>query len=115
MHVLVIDDDMRDCQAAAAILQDAGFQAAVADAGRATRACREWGAGVVVCGLSVPGKGGIEVIREIRRDFPGVKVIALSGAGAGGPDVPPLAQQLGAVEVLDKPISPSALLAAIER
>jgi CheY-like chemotaxis protein len=57
---------------------------------------------LVVTDLAMPGREGIETIIEIRRRFPHVKVIALSGVFGGfflG-----MARQLGADAALSKPV-----------
>jgi DNA-binding NarL/FixJ family response regulator len=57
---------------------------------------------LVVTDLAMPGREGIETIIEIRRRFPRVKVIALSGVFGGfylG-----MARQLGADAALSKPV-----------
>jgi DNA-binding NarL/FixJ family response regulator len=57
---------------------------------------------VVVTDLAMPRREGIETIIEIRRRFPHVKVIALSGVFGGfylG-----MARQLGADAALSKPV-----------
>src|SRR5262249_5398949 len=45
----------------------------------AVRAFRLRGADVVVCDLFMPRTDGLEAVRALRREFPGVKVLAISG------------------------------------
>ena len=52
--------------------------------------------------LAMPRREGIETIIEIRRRFPGVKVIALSGVFGGL--CLEMARQLGADAALSKPV-----------
>jgi DNA-binding NarL/FixJ family response regulator len=62
---------------------------------------------VVVTDLAMPRREGIETIIEIRRRFPHVKVIALSGVFGGfylG-----MARQLGAAAALSKPVRTETL------
>jgi CheY-like chemotaxis protein len=40
-------------------------------------------ADLVLCDMFMPGRDGIEVVRELRRGSPGIKIIAIS-AGNGG-------------------------------
>jgi CheY-like chemotaxis protein len=98
------------------MLEGAGFEVAEAAGEQAVRAFRDSGADVVLCDMFMPDVDGLEVIRELRRDFPKATVIAMSGGGYGGSlDVLPVARQLGAAGVLYKPFGPAALLAAIDR
>lgn len=62
----------------------------------------------------MPEKDGIETILEMRRDFPDVKVIAMSGGGAtGNLAYLPAARQLGAVRTITKPFQCAAVVAAV--
>jgi CheY-like chemotaxis protein len=116
-HILIVDDDAGLREATRSVLEDAGFLVTVAQGGdEAVRALHLQSAAVVLCDMFMPGKDGIETIRELRRDFPDVKIIGISGGGSRGTvDVLKLAQMLGASEVLHKPFTRHALLAAIDR
>jgi two-component system chemotaxis response regulator CheY len=117
MRILVVDDDGKVRKAVAAMLQRAGFEVIEADGGEeALRAFREQGADLLLCDLFMPGRDGLEVIRELCREFPGVKIIAMSGGGFDGTvDMLPMAWHLGATGVLYKPFGQATLLAAVER
>ena len=59
----------------------------------------------------MPAKDGLEVICELRQDFPQVCFIAMSGGGQTGKiDFLPVAQKLGAHYILQKPIKRKDLL-----
>jgi CheY-like chemotaxis protein len=117
MRVLVVDDEAEVRAAVRAMLAGAGYEVAEAgDGAEAVRTLRRSPADVVVCDLFMHGKDGLELIRELRGGFPGVKVIAMSGGGADGAlDLLPLALQLGASGVLYKPFDQVVALAAINR
>src|SRR6266581_1926053 len=56
------------------------------------------------------GVRGLQAIRQMRRERPGAKVIAMSGgAPPGGLDFATAARELGAVAALEKPFDPEAL------
>ncbi len=59
----------------------------------------------------MPGKHGLEVIEELRRDYPDAKIIALSGSG-----VKDLKKSLtiGANHALEKPFLTRELLRAVK-
>jgi DNA-binding NtrC family response regulator len=64
----------------------------------------------------MPNIDGLEVIRALRREFPGVRVIAMSAGGFHGTvDLLSVAQRLGAAEILHKPFTVRALVQAVER
>jgi Response regulator receiver domain len=78
--------------------------------------CGGNGANLVLCDLFMPGGDGLETIRELRSEFPDVKVVAMSGGALGGKlNLLPAAEFLGAVAVLPKPFKVATALAAVER
>lgn len=69
---------------------------------------------LVITDIVMPEVEGIEVLMELRKVEPRVKIIAISGGGrASATDYLRLARKLGASRVLAKPFSNEALLAAI--
>ncbi len=67
---------------------------------------------LVITDLVMPNQEGTEVIREIRRNRPAVKIIAMSGAFSGR--FLKTAELLGADATLVKPIRPEVLDQVIE-
>jgi DNA-binding NarL/FixJ family response regulator len=54
----------------------------------------------------MPGQDGIQTLRQIRKEFPHVKVIVISGGSALGDfDLQKGAELLGAVKTLQKPFT----------
>lgn len=112
MRVLVIEDngDMRDTLRLA--LEGAGHEVVTASHG-------EEGLGylnghkvdVVLTDLFMPEMDGIEVIATLKRRFPGVKVVAMSGRP--GVDYLGVAKELGAARILRKPFAMEELFAAV--
>jgi len=63
----------------------------------------------------MPNKQGIETIRKLKKEYPDVKIIAMSGGGKGKPDgYLHFAKKVGAKQTLEKPIRKDALLEAIK-
>jgi DNA-binding response OmpR family regulator len=61
--------------------------------------------------MFMPGKDGIETIQDLKRDFPGVKILAVSGGtGSGKVYLLEVARYLGASSILKKPFGRNALL-----
>ena len=84
--VLVIDDepDVRD--SIQQVLGRAGFQVTTADNGlTGVRDFFSRPADVVIVDIIMPRSNGVEVIKKIRADFPGARIIAITGGGNFGP------------------------------
>jgi two-component system, chemotaxis family, chemotaxis protein CheY len=69
---------------------------------------------VVVTDLFMPGLDGIETIQMLRDEFPGARIIAISGGASSG-EMGPLkdARMLGADVALPKPFAMAALGRAV--
>ena len=67
---------------------------------------------LIITDIIMPEKEGLETIMELRRDFPDVKIIAISGGGKSmsGTTCLHLAKHLGAVKTLAKPLGKQELL-----
>jgi CheY-like chemotaxis protein len=113
-RVLVIDDDVRVRSVLRLMLEQSGFEVGEAEDGlKGIRAFRLWGADLIFCDLVMPEKEGIATIRELHREHPGVKVIAMSGNGFRGKvDMLAVALRLGAAGALYKPFTRAAVLRA---
>jgi CheY-like chemotaxis protein len=71
---------------------------------------------LVISDILMPNKEGIETIRELRRIAPAVKILAISGSGGlGGPSYLAAARELGADEVLAKPVRAVEFYAVLNR
>jgi YesN/AraC family two-component response regulator len=71
-------------------------------------------ADLVITDIVMPEKEGLEVLKEIRKKCPTVKIIAISGGGRVNPtDYLRMAIFFGATRVLAKPICSEALIGAI--
>ncbi len=69
---------------------------------------------LIITDIFMPEKEGLETIREFRREFPSVKIIAMSGGGKTGElSYLSLATALGASRALAKPFERAQLLAAV--
>jgi DNA-binding NtrC family response regulator len=99
------------------VLGPAGFEVAEAKDGTdALRAFRRQPADIVISDIFMPGQDGLELLRELQRDHPGLIIVVISGGGFNGNiDLQPLARRLGAAAVLRKPFSPEAALAAVRQ
>jgi len=70
---------------------------------------------VVITDLLMPERDGLEFIAEIRKKYPAVKIIAMSGGGHIARDsYLKIAKNFGAHYLLEKPFSQAGVLGAIE-
>ncbi len=68
---------------------------------------------VVVLDLKMPGIDGMEVLRRIRKAYPNVQVIMLTGHGSEKDEKE--ARKLGAFEYLEKPVEIGTLMKKIKK
>ena len=68
---------------------------------------------VVVLDLKMPGIDGMEVLRRIRKAYPDVQVIMLTGHGSDKDEKE--ARKLGAFEYLQKPVEIETLMMKIKK
>ena len=103
--IIVVDDDDSVRNVLKNILKRLGHDVNEAsDGDSALSQCRDSRPDLAFIDMYMPGKDGIETIRELRKAAPEVKVIAMSGEQLeGGLDVLQMASLLGAVGVLRKP------------
>jgi CheY-like chemotaxis protein len=117
-RVLIVDDDAI-CRAIAveALSQDGHVCQEAEDGEVATRRLAHTPMDLVITDLLMPNKEGIETIMEIRKLWPGMKIIAMSGgSGAAAPDqLLKMAARLGADETLIKPLRAQTLKEAVWR
>jgi DNA-binding NtrC family response regulator len=114
-RILVIDDDP-DMRALLEQMLKADRHEVVlaADGSEGVQQYCAQPADLVITDLYMPGQEGLETITELRRIFPAVRIIAMSGRAAAETMLS-IAQKLGAVEMLQKPFTAEELLAAVAR
>ena len=115
-RILIVDDDPIFREIAKEALASAFADVRVAEDGEdALRQLQARAADVVLTDINMPNRDGIELIRDIRNSWPACRIIAISGGTRmAGPDLfLQLAGALGAHQVLSKPVSAVALVAAV--
>jgi CheY-like chemotaxis protein len=76
---------------------------------------REWHVDIVITDMLMPEMDGVETIINLRRDYPDLKIIAVSGLRGANPDVYlRLARNLGAHVVMAKPFTTNEILEVID-
>jgi len=69
---------------------------------------------LVITDIVMPEKEGIQTIIDLRKESPGLKIFAISGAGKQPGEFLELAKHLGAMHTFVKPIEKDALSDAIK-
>ncbi len=80
IRVMLVDDEVDFLESMKKVLQRRNMDITTAESGeRALMLLKESLVDVVVLDVKMPGMDGLEVLRRIKRDFPSVEVILLSG------------------------------------
>ena len=113
--LLVIEDDQLVRSVIRRMLEAKGHEVVEAEDGRrGILLYRKKPTDLVITDIVMPTKEGLETIREIRRDFPDVKIIAISGGGRISPnDYLDLAKKFGALRTFVKPFEWEDLISAV--
>ncbi|MGB2630869.1 MAG: response regulator [Candidatus Omnitrophota bacterium] len=115
-RILVIDDNDEFRDIIRRWLEDGGYEVVEAVNGEeGIKRYREKPADIVIADIIMPKKEGIETMMELKRDFPDVKIIAVSGGGVVDPrDYLEGAKLIGgATRTFAKPFKREELLKAI--
>jgi YesN/AraC family two-component response regulator len=115
-RILIIDDEEQIREMLAQMLTREGYEVVNANNGKeGMKVCREQKVDLIITDIIMPEKDGIEMILELRHDFPHLKVIAISGGGRLGPDgYLEMAQKLGASRTFFKPFNRKEILDAVQ-
>ena len=110
-RILIIDDEEQIRSVFRRILEGEGYEVDEAADGKAgTQLLSESGYDLVLLDIVMPEQDGLETIAMLRREYPSMKIVAMSGGGqVGGQDYLTLAQRLGVSRTLQKPIYPRDL------
>jgi CheY-like chemotaxis protein len=114
-RVIVIDDQDPIRRIVRRALEQAGHEVLDApDGASGMQILAQHSADVVISDIFMPGQDGIETLRQIRKDFPAVRVIVMSGGDSSGLlDLRQDAELLGAVKSLRKPFTAREIVDAV--
>lgn len=111
--ILIVDDEVRLINTTTKILERLGYAVLKATNGiQAVNIIRQHSVDVVIMDVDMPGISGLEALAKIKKSFPLIEVIMLTGTFSNG--LAPKALKLGAYDLLLKPISISELVAATD-
>lgn len=117
MRILIIDDDVDVLDVVGKMLGSEGFEVlTAADGKEGMRIIRgNIEIDLVITDMLMPEKEGIETIRELKRAFPHIRILAISGGGRGSADsYLNVAAKMGAEFILKKPFVKQELLEAVQ-
>jgi CheY-like chemotaxis protein len=115
-RILIIDDEPQIRSMLRLMLERDGYEVAEAPDGiEGIRVYRQNPADLIITDLIMPNKDGIGMIIDLKKEFPDVKIIAMSGGGLNKPEgYLKGAKKLGASCTLTKPIDREEMLRAVK-
>lgn len=112
--LLLVDDDDRLRSRMARAFEERGYETQEADCYDAALAIgAEESTEFAVVDLRMPGKSGLEVVRELHRIDPSTKIVVLTGYGSIATALE--AMRLGATHYLTKPADVDEVIASFDR
>jgi CheY-like chemotaxis protein len=79
--VLVVDDDEQFRRLARAVLEPAGFDVIESeDIDHCMSQLRRQAVDALILDMVMPGRDGIESLRDLKQQFPEIRIVAVSGA-----------------------------------
>jgi len=103
-NILIVDDEKNILKSLEGILLDEGYNINKADNGlKALELLETVRPKLVLLDIWLPGKDGIEVLKEIKSKYPLIQVIVISGHGSIETSVKAI--KLGAFDFIEKPFS----------
>jgi len=111
--ILVVDDEKNIRETLKDVLEDEGFSVVLADNGRKALDILEYTfIDVVLLDLWLPEIGGMEALQLIKKKYPGLQVVIISGHGTI--DTAVKATKNGAFDFIEKPLSIDRILKVVE-
>ncbi len=114
VKILVIDDESAICDGCRLVLSDHGYEVDTRQSGRKGLDMLLVGEyHVTLLDMKLPDIHGMEILRTLKKEKPGVYVIVMTGYSSVNNAVE--AMKLGAFDYLSKPFSDEELLMAVEK
>lgn len=111
-RILVVDDDAGVRQVLRGMIESAGYPVELASNGKeALDKLQQESFNLIITDLVMPELEGIETIQVLRKNYPHIRIIAMSGAFGG--EYLGIAGFLGAHKTLTKPVRIDTVLATI--
>lgn len=116
-RILVVDDEVQMRTMLDCMLQDAGYEVHTAEHGEEGLAkMRQHSFDLVITDMIMPVKDGLRFIMELLKDYPDLKILAISGGGAIKAErYLNMAGYLGDIATLEKPFKREVLLDLVKQ
>jgi CheY-like chemotaxis protein len=115
--ILLVEDNEHDRLLTKTILEEAGHLVYEArDGDEAINLLGQCRPDLLMTDLVMPKKEGLELIREVHRDYPDIRIIAMTGASVAVSETYlNMARALGAHSVFTKSANPDDLLQVVDQ
>lgn len=115
-RVLIVDDEDSVRKMVKEMIEPDGFDVVEArDGNQAYDVCKKLSIDLIITDIVMPEKNGIDLIMAVKKEYPDIPVIAISGGGGitGHYDYLEIAKLVGAKIVLKKPFELQELRSAV--
>ena len=114
MRVLVVDDDAIVIKSCRRILEVEGFEVmAVRSADEALENIKNFGFSLLLIDIKMPKRDGIFLIREIKKEWPEIPILVMSGYPT--PETIAAVLKSGATQFIPKPFRLDELIQAVHQ
>lgn len=116
INILVIDDEIKVREILKKMLERKGYSVYLAENGdEGLEICKDHNLDLMIVDMVMPGKNGLDIIKEVKRDYPDIKIIAISGGYLIGPKrYLDNAKAFGADRFFEKPFTSDEIYSAIK-
>ncbi|MCU0821926.1 MAG: response regulator [Spirochaetes bacterium] len=112
IRILIIDDEEVVCSSCERFLKEEGYDVRTVFSGRdGIRLIDENNYDIVITDLKMPGMSGMDILDHIKKGYPGMRVIMMTGYSTAANAEESLRR--GASGYIQKPFAPSELLSVI--
>ena len=113
-NILVVDDDLSVCKSVAAIFKNESCTVDTVNSGEeALQKVKEKNYALVIVDLMMPGKSGLDVIKELKKKKPDLTIIMITGYPSIKTAVKAI--KTGAYDYIPKPFTPGELRSLVAR
>ena len=114
MRILVVDDDVIVIKSCRRILEAEGFEVTtVPSADEALEKIKMYDFDLLVMDVKMPKHDGIFLMREIKKNWPDIPIIVMSGYPT--PETIADVLKLGAIQFIPKPFKPDEFMKSIQQ